>query len=178
MSRPGAPRGAAPGSHPVRSHERRHALAGPRVMPQHPPIGCPRRLSPLDRRRLAARPAKSRAYGLGEVRECRDPPHPGPEVYKQECDRRHVRTSSAREPISGPEEERRSGARRPYEEGPTMDWYSGLLAVVAGVVLLLSRAEIRQERQRRESMWEHLMSAVGHIQDSSGNTQGRALRDA
>ena len=59
-----------------------------------------------------------------------------------------------------------------------MDWYSGLLAVAAGVVILQSLADIRQERQRRESMWRHLMSAVGHGQDSSGNTQDRPLRDA
>ncbi len=42
-----------------------------------------------------------------------------------------------------------------------MDWYTGLLALVAGVVIFLSRAEIRQEQQRRKSMLDHLSAVVG-----------------
>ena len=50
-----------------------------------------------------------------------------------------------------------------------MIWDAGLLVVTAGVAVLLFSKRKRQERQRRESVWEHLMSAVGHRQDSSGD---------
>ena len=46
-----------------------------------------------------------------------------------------------------------------------MDWYTGLLMVLAGVVILLSRAEIRQERQRRKSMLDYLSAVVVRRRD-------------
>lgn len=45
-----------------------------------------------------------------------------------------------------------------------MDWYTGLLAVLAGVEILLSSLEIREQRQQqeRQSLLKHLDSVVGH----------------
>ena len=42
-----------------------------------------------------------------------------------------------------------------------MDWYTGLLMLLAGVLIVLSRDEIRQERQQREDMLHRLDAVIG-----------------
>lgn len=49
-----------------------------------------------------------------------------------------------------------------------MVWWTGLLVVAPGVAIPLYLARRRQERQRRESTWNHLRAVVGQIQKSSG----------